>query len=228
MHRVTSNWQTIASTAAALTLGALLAGCGTTQPSEQVNAPLHEVKNVYRAVIKLPTEIRRVAILPIAVDEHSPDAVSGRESFQSILFQEALQTHEFEPIQLTREQLVRWFGRPAYAADEVLPSDLLERIEKESGANAVILSRLSTYRPYPPVAEGWSLKLVWCKNAEVFWTVEDLFDLSDARVAASAKREFKSQEAVSAALIDPANALQSPRRIAQFALRTMFATMPKH
>ena len=212
----------------AIAAGVLLVGCESTQPSEMPNAPLHEVKNVYKSLAKLPPEIRRVAILPISVDERSPDAVAGREAFQSILFQEALQTHEFEPIDATPAQLTRWFGRPSFAADEVLPANLLDRIEKETGCNAVLLSRLSSYHPYPPVVEGWSLKLVWCKNAETLWTVEDIFDVSDSRVAASARREMKSQEAVSAALVDPGSALQSPRRIAQFSLRSLFGTMPKH
>ena len=211
-----------------VTFGLLMVGCESTQRSEMPNAPLHEVKNVYRSLVKLPAEIRRVAILPISIDERSPDAVAGRETFQPILFQEALQTHEFEPIEATSAQLNRWFGRASFAADEVLPANLLDRIEKETGCNAVLLCRLSSYHPYPPVVEGWSMKLVWCKNAEILWTVEDIFDLSDSQVAASARREFKTQEAASASLVDPGSAMQSPRKIAQFSLRSLFGTMPKH
>ncbi|HTI69013.1 MAG TPA: hypothetical protein VMF06_03560 [Candidatus Limnocylindria bacterium] len=203
-------------------------GCTSMQKSEMPNAAQHRVANVYHAVNKLPLEVRRVAVLPIAVDEQSPDAVAGRDAFGSVLLEELLQTHEFEAVPIPMSQLRRWFGKQTFGADERLPAELLQRVEADTGCDAVLLTRLTAYRPYPPVLEGWNLRLVWSKSTEILWGVDDIFDASDTEVAAAARKQFKTQEAVSVAAADPSAALTSPRRIAQYALRSVLRTMPKH
>jgi hypothetical protein len=183
------------------------------------------VTNAYRAVLRLPKDLRRVAVLPIAVDERSPDAVAGQLSLQPVLNEELLHTHKFEVIPVAIDDMIRWFGKPTFSAEERLPADLLKRLESETKCDAVFFSRLTAFRPYPPVALGWDLRLVWGPNAEILWSVDDFFDAGETPVAAAARKQFKTQENVTAELADPGAGLQSPRRVAQYSLRAALETL---
>ena len=109
---------------------------------------------------RLPREVRRVAVLPIAGENTDPDMDFGQESLQPVLVGELNKRGLFELVVVTPEQLTQWTGKSHWSAAEKLPSQLLERLRDDLGCDAVLFARLSQYKPYPPLAMGWNLQLV--------------------------------------------------------------------
>src|ERR1051326_4264848 len=121
-------------------------------------------------------------------------------------------------------------GKPAWAANEKLPPNFLSTIKQETGCDAVLFSRLTRDHAYPPVAVGWNLKVVDAGDGQVWWAIDELFDLADPLVVNSARRYQLSHEKYYQAnplLADSRTALISPRRLAAYSASAMFATLPE-
>ena len=203
-------------------LTALLgAGCAMQAPvGAQVT--LH---NVYRAAPQLPRDIRRVAILPLVADEADAAAGSGRENLEPVLATELAKLHSVELVFISAETLKNITGRRAWRADDVLPPDFFERLRRATDCEAVLFARLTTFRPYPPLAVGWDLKLVGCAKKQALWAVDETFDAGDTTVAAAARRFQSGQPWFMPLQDDTENVLLSPRRFGQYAANAVVSTM---
>jgi len=183
-------------------------------------------RNAFRAGSRLPNDVRRVAVLPIAAENTNPDMDFGQESLLPVLVGELNKRGLFELVVVTPEQLTQWTGKSHWSAAEKLPAQLLERLREDLGCDAVLFARLSQYKPYPPLAVGWNLQLVLVDHSRIYWAADEVFDMTERAVAASAQqygcRQFEGQDFHA----NPSSISLSPRQFGQFSLAALLATLP--
>ena len=121
----------------------------------------------------------------------------------------------------------RGFGKDAFSAGEPLPADLLTRIQSAHSADGVIFAQLASYRPFPPVAIGWELRLVTADQGGTLWSIDETFDASQAEVARSARDYFRGHHTGASELADPQSDLRSPSRFCRYTAQTVWQTLPK-
>lgn len=202
-------------------------GCKTTG---RLNDPIigagYQPKNVYTTFDQLPISMRRVAVLPLTCDANTSEQQYGRQVLEVVLSEELGKTKKFELIPVTGEQLRVWTGRTSWRAEEKLPADLLKKLQQELGCDAVLFSRLTQYRAYPPLTVGFSLKLVEISTTEFFWVVDEVFDATEPGVVNSARRYQLTREHLPAALSDSRSILNSPSGFGRYAANSVFQTLP--
>jgi len=210
-----------------LAIGLLLAGCQTPKPSLPELGARFEPKNVYRAVDALPGNLQRVVLMPVTLSTPDLATLDHRNQLAKILEEELRKTHRFEVIKATPEELRRGFGKDAFSAGEPLPADLLTRIQSAHSADGVIFAQLASYRPFPPVAIGWELRLVTADQGGTLWSIDETFDASQAEVARSARDYFRGHHTGASELADPQSDLRSPSRFCRYTAQTVWQTLPK-
>ncbi len=173
----------------------------------------------------LPGEVRRVAVLPLSYRESSALLVSGKQSLEPILATELTKASRFESFLVEPAQLKQWTGREHWDAYEALPPTLFRTLVEKTGADAVLFTTLSDYKPYPPMTIGWRMKLVTI-SADTLWAVEEVFDSADLAVSNSARRYDRDHVRNNPALEDSRSILLSPARFGQYTLQALFETLP--
>jgi hypothetical protein len=208
-------------------------GCSTAAKTAQweiITGPDHELNNVHKLAPKLPERLRRVAILPLSVEPGTSDLNTARESLEPILQSELDRLNVFEVIRVSPEHMRQYTGRAEWSASDKLPQNFLSTLKNETGADGVLFCRLTRYHAYPPLAIGWSLKLVDATDAQVWWAADEMFDSSDPRVVNSARRwqlDHQKYHKANPLLADSKTVLISPRRLGQYSAATLFATLPQ-
>ncbi len=210
-----------------LAIGLILAGCQTPKPSLPELGARFEPKNVYRAVDVLPGNLQRVVLMPVTLSTPDLATLDHRNQLAKILEEELRKTHRFEVIKATPEELRRGFGKDAFSAGEPLPADLLTRIQSAHSADGVIFAQLASYRPFPPVAIGWELRLVTADQGGTLWSIDETFDASQAEVARSARDYFRGHHTGASELADPQSDLRSPSRFCRYTAQSVWQTLPK-
>lgn len=213
--------------ASLLTLGLLVGGCETPKPSLPELGARFEPKNVYRAVEVLPGDLQRVVLMPVTIASPDLATLDQRNQLAQILEEELRKTHRFEVVRATREELRRGFGKDAFSATESLPPDLLTRIQAAHSADGVLFVQIASYRPFPPVAIGWELRLVTADQGRTLWSIDETFDASQAEVARSARDYFKAHHTGASELADPQADLRSPSRFCRYTATTALQTLPQ-
>jgi hypothetical protein len=210
-------------TAAVLLLGA---GCASKPLALPEVGPRFVPSNVYKAVQKLPPDLRRVAVLPLTV--HGEDrAATERIGILSAIFDEELQKlRRFEVVTVSEADLRRWIGRPRVSASETLPPDLLARIRTNLVADGVLFVRVHSFRPYPPVSLGWDARLVTVSTGQTLWSIDEAFDAGQADVARAARDYFRDHHTGPSELADPQADLRSPAHFTRYAAQAALATLP--
>lgn len=204
----------------------LLCGCKTARLSDPVMGADYRPENIYRSQKQLPVHIRRVAVLPTTCDQGQSDLVSGLDALAAVIVEELGKTKRFELVTVTPEQLRAWTGRSSWRAEETLPANLLQNLHKQLDCDAVLFSRLTQYRAYPPLAVGFSFKLAEVSQAELLWTVDEIFDASEPNVVNSARRYQLTREQLPASLADSRSILNSPSGFGRYAANRVFQTLP--
>jgi hypothetical protein len=214
--------------AAAATLVWILTGCSTPSPPNQPpDGTFYIPSNVHRAAPVLPDTLRRVAVLPLVCDTANSEAIAGAAALEPVLNSELVKTKKFELLFVSGETLREITGRSQWAAEEPLPKDFLEKLRASLGCDAVVFRRLTEYRPYPPVAVGWSLKLVDTQNATIWWAADEVFDADRPSVVNGARRYQRQVDYAAGGSEDTARILNSPRTFGHYAASTLLATLPE-
>ncbi|HTS18829.1 MAG TPA: hypothetical protein VMP11_14740 [Verrucomicrobiae bacterium] len=210
--------------ASALILAAgLLSGCTSVRAVRQADpAP-----NAYSARVHLPSDLRRVVVLPVTCD-NTPDAEVGRDALQPVLLAELTKVNAFEVVPISPDQLRAVTGKSRWEATELLPPDLFSRLHAATGCDAVLFCRLKQFRAYPPLSVGWDLRLVEVNQRSVLWAVDQVFDAGKTEVASAAQRYYARSEERSATIADPESVLMSPRLFGQYAAAASLAVLPAH
>lgn len=205
-----------------LVLSSLLSGGCASGPSGH---PTASSLNVYRAASQLPAELRRVAVLPMTC-EGNWIAKEGRTALQPILQTELGKTRYFELEFLSAEQMRAITGQSEWTSDARLPSDFFARLHEVTGCDAVFFCRLTVFRPYPPLAVGWSLKLVDVQQRRIVWAIDQVFDAGMPAVASRAQDYSSHNISEPGALRESDGILESPRWFGQYAAAAALETLP--
>ena len=206
---------------------ALANGCATSAYMGSPVGPVYHPTNVYRQAAKFPPQIRRVAVLPVSVEERDGQAEAGREQLQTVLFGELGKTKVFEAVFVSPEQLLRWTGAETWKADAQLPPSLFEHLQDNLGCGGVLFSHLRPYHAYRPLVIGWNFKLVDLKERSILWSADEVFDANEKDVARAAQHYYSTHSGGGPFLDDPSSILGSPRRFTQYTLGALLATLPE-
>lgn len=209
--------------AAALVLAA--AGCMNPAINDSARVgPFYHPAN-HTGDAQLPATLHRVVVLPIA-----GGAVASAESVAALdpVFAAELQKqNRFEVVALTREDCLRRFRLPEIPSTAALPADFLARLRREYGADGVLFTDLTVFKPYRPLALGVRAKLATTgDDVRLVWTFDNLFSADDETVANSARHHFLGTDRQGVPTDVTRAVLQSPSRFASYVAAEMFATLP--
>ena len=203
----------------------LSAGCRIKPITDPIVGPDYVVSNVFRKSETLPGQVRRVAVLPVSYRESNANFVSGKQSLEPVLASELTKASRFESFLVDPTQLKQWTGRDHWDAYEALPPNLFKVLLEKTGADAVLFTTLTEYKPYPPVTIGWRMKLV-APDADILWAVDELFDASQVAVSNAARQYERDHVRSNSALEDSRSILLTPTRFGQYTLDAVLGTLP--
>lgn len=204
----------------------LASGCTLTRLTDPVTGPGYTPKNVYQSLRQLPVHVRRVAVLPATGSGDHPDVDAGRELLEPVIADELGRTHKFELVRVSPAKLRALTGRSSWNAETALPAGLLKQLRDEMECDAVLFTRLTQFRAYPPLAVGLSLKLVEVDKAEYVWAVDEVFDANEPGVANDARRFQRARDQLPWQLADSRSILHSPTGFGRYAANSVFGTLP--
>jgi hypothetical protein len=209
-----------------LALSLLVSGCEY-PPTHLPFEARYQPSNIYSKTPILDPEVKRVALLPMAPLLPTETFQAGVDSLQPLLRAELEKSKRFEVIVITPVQLRRWTGQGVWKSEDQLPPDFFDRLQEETGCQAVFFNQLTRYQPYQPVAIGWKLTLVFNKDHVIYWAADEVFDAGEGSVANSARAYESDHITTPSPLPDPNAILSSPSRFGQYTLHTLLATLPK-
>ncbi len=161
--------------------------------------------------------ISRVAILPTALPEGglgTPQSEAATE-VQAGIIAELRQDGPFEAV-FYQPPKGRWLqGALELRTTEALPSQLLQDVQRQTSAEAILFSSLSTYQPYPPLRIGIKLTLVRVHDGAVLWQFDDGFNAGEAATLNDARKYLRESLGIET---DPPPALSvdSPQRFIRY------------
>jgi len=198
----------------------LLTGCATSKFANKVD-------NIHKSVAVLPTDIRRVAVLPLAGQPGNAQLSDACETLSSVVFEEFAKTKKFEAVQISPETLRSLSGEPCWTGDEKLPVNLLGSLRDGPGCDAVLFSELTVFRPYAPIAIGWRFKLVDTKTRQILWAADEIFDAAQPATTEEARHWL--HDAVAGFYQSPKEDwtnLHSPSLVGRDSVALVLATLP--
>jgi len=172
----------------------------------------------------LPTNVRRVVLLPLAGGEIAPAA--SMADLDPVVAAALQHQNRFEVITLSRDACRRLFSTEELSSVEALPANFMSVIRREFAADAVLFVDVTVFRAYRPLAIGFRAKLATVRDVRLVWTFDNLFSASDPVIAKSASRHLEADGLPEVPSdLSPA-ALQSPSRFTAYAAEAMFGTLP--
>ncbi len=201
-------------------------GCAVMRSEDAIVGPEYRVTNVFRASTNLPATIRRVAVLPVVADRHSLELQTAGESLAPMVAEELQRSGRFEVVLVTPERLSGLTGQRELAMEHEIPTNALTRLKEAFACEAVLFTRVTQYRPYPPPAVGWRMKLVDCTTQGSIWAADEVFDSGESAVQNAARRYEATRSPAAPALADSRSILGSPGRFARYTLSALFGSLP--
>ena len=207
-----------------LSLG-LSAGCSTLKLQDPARTGPFFASVAYQSAPSIPTEVRRVLVLPIASD------VAMTEE-QLIKLDEIVrttlgQTSKFEVTPLTRSECARIAGKNAVRSTDALPHDFLGRLAASHAVDAVIFTDITSYSPYPPLRIGLRIKLARTVDNSLLWAFDTVFSATEERVVNSARRYWLDTAPANTPADYSNTVLENPSRFATYATSAAFSTLPR-
>lgn len=197
-----------------------LGGCHTLPPRHLVG-PLPPVPSYSLRADGIA--MKRVAILPLAYDTgigrylNELDAVFNAELNKTALF---------ELVRVSREEMTEIFGFDQISSVEVLPADLLVRLQERYGVDGVLFTDITHYTPYRPISLGVRTKLVEVQNGNICWAFDYVFDSGNSNIAEDAKRYYTTNSRKDQAVgFEGRSILLSPLRFAKYAASETYRSM---
>jgi len=203
-----------------------LTGCETAGLQPIALTSSYQPSNVYLSQATLPANVRRIAVLPMACNSQQADMIDGCDALDPILAAQLVATKKFEVVRVSPEELERETGQAYWTGGEALPADFFTELEKNVNCDAVLFCELTEFRPYPPLAVGWRLKLVDAKSHDIIWAGDEQFDAGEPAVIAGAVRyERQDQSELDG---EPTGwlTLNSPRDFGQYTIAQLLSTLP--
>ncbi len=178
--------------------------------------------NVYAR--PLQPDIRRVVVLPFhASPGYRTEAATVREAMLPSL----MAAGRFEVLTLQPSEVMELAGRETFASSDVIPASVAKRLRDQWGADAVLLTDITSYRPYKPFILGVRSRLLNLHNQEVIWACDEVFDAGSREVVVAARLYAEAQIDQEYPLQRSYSALISPRRFAAYVAHSIYATLPE-
>lgn len=199
-----------------------MSGCATPAFNDPARAGPFFVPANHTGESNLGT-IRRVVLLP-----SWGGAVVSDETVAELdaIFVAALQReNRFEVISFSRQESLRRFHREALSGASVLPPELFPLLQREFGADAVMMIDVTNYSAYRPLALGLRAKLASIEGARLVWTFDNEFSADNPAVANSARHHFLGAGTGLPTDVT-SSVLQSPGRFAAYVAAAMFQSLP--
>jgi hypothetical protein len=227
-------WLAFAVGAALLSMG-----CHVIPIPNQVQdmGPRYHPSNVYRPIASLPLDIRRVALLPLVIQDDSGFLRDGVEKLQPLVYAELEKCKRFDIIPVSADQLRQLTGKPGWRTDEPLPPDFFARISEATGCDAVLFCQLTRYEPYQPLAMGWKFSLVANLppgepslkevRSKILWAADEVMDAGEPGVSNAARDYYAGHIHNEEPSADPSTILNSPARFGQYTLAALLQTLPE-
>jgi hypothetical protein len=203
-----------------------LTGCATPLDSPLLVVSPYKPSNIYRPTPFMPASVRRVAVLPVTIEERDWQAEEGRTEVSPVLHAELGKVKVFERVIVTPDQLKELTGQRAWRAEEQLPANFFERLREVYGCDAVLFSHLRPYHAYKPLVVGWNFRLVEAQRHTIIWAADEVFDAAKPAVAKAALCYWQDYTQLIPTELDTAGVLVSPRRFSQYTLCALLETLP--
>lgn len=209
-------------------VGGVLAGSHAAPPPGDPLRPGDRPQNVFAHPARLPLDLRRVAVLPLAAESAGQDLPAGCATLAPVLWEQLVKLRRFEVVNVDAAALRRNSGQAAWTGGEVLPPELLAFLRREYGCDAVLFVELTAYRAYAPLAVGWRLKLVDARSSQILWAADELFDAAQPRVYRAAQHFVEPRSAWPFGREDNWLAANSPRQFGRYTAAALLDTLPEH
>lgn len=215
----------------------------STAPGDDGNPP---TANVFVSSPQLPTTLQRVLVLPPACEEPGVNLSDGCQMLDPVLRAALIKTGRFEVVAASPEALRGCTGKMSWTGTEVLPPDFFDSLKRVYGCDGVLFCELTVFRPTPPLAIGWRLKLADAGTGKIIWAADDVFDAGNLSVARDAQRFQRREQPrhniiyytysflawcvntpTRSALDDQWNILHSPRYFGKYSAETLLKTLPQ-
>jgi hypothetical protein len=169
--------------------------------------------------------MRRVALLPVYHERFPAEALQDLDyAFNSELAKKTV----FEVVPVTRREMEGMVGLREISSVGKIPGDLFRKLKDQFGVEGVMLTDVTHYSPYRPVALGVRSKLVDIETGRIHWASDALFDSSNAGVAEAARRYQKVLGRDNFPIEGDGGAiLLSPRLFAQFAAHANYVSLKR-
>ncbi|HEY1171412.1 MAG TPA: hypothetical protein VGH19_08600 [Verrucomicrobiae bacterium] len=181
-----------------------------------------EVRNYFQAE-GTNAHPKRVVLLPLTFAAGYPDEGWARTKLEPLVREKWQRMERFEVVTVSGDQLKRWTGKPEWLSEERLPPRLLERLESETGCDAVIFTHVLGFTAYPPLSLGWKMRMVTIAEAKTLWAVESWFDGKPERKIGSLFKNISLFDALEASGWKERN---SPELLARNSLDKALLTLP--
>jgi hypothetical protein len=211
---------------AALLICSLLAGCAIGTPRDLVRGRSYQPQNVFVGAGALPVNIRRVVVLPLVCDENNSTLAEGRSELEPVMLDELIKTKKFEVVSSDSDFLKNRTSRADWAGEEALPQEFFTLLRENSGCDAVLFSRLTVFRAYPPLAVGWRVRLVDAQTRRTIWAADEVFDGGESAVGNGARRHQLTEERDPNGAPDEWFVQNSPSKFGQYTAARLLATLP--
>jgi hypothetical protein len=202
-----------------------LAGCEVTPDlTDPVRrGPFYTPKN-FAAEKRLPVELRRVLVLPVAVGSIAPEETA--RTLDGVIATVLQEAQRFEVVTLPRAECQRLFGAGEFASTAALPHGMIDELAARYAVDAVLFTDLTAYQPYRPQTIGLRSKLATVRDVRLVWTFDEIVSASDPAVANSARRRPVATAQGRGPVDLSPGTLLSPTRYAAFVAEEMFRTLP--
>lgn len=209
-------------------LALLIGGCTSPRLDRELSdipiGPRYQPNNLY-AVSALPDNFRRVAVLPV----HVPDAVEIEDQeLDSIIQAEIRRTGRFEVVEVTPDRLYQLIGTHRLSSLNAVPDALLNFLTSSLGADGILQTDLTSYRPYRPFEVGLRMRLFDIRSGEPLWAVDEILNAGDKDVHRDSRHYSLGQVHNKYPFEDSYAALRSPSRFAAYSAFTLFETIPAY
>lgn len=206
---------------------ASLVGCTTVAtPQDLVRGHSYQPQNVFAGAGALPVNIRRVVVLPLVCDENNSILTEGRAELEPVLMDELIKTKRFEVVPSDSDFLKNRTTRAEWGSEDILPPEFFTLLRDNSGCDAVLFSRLTVFRAYPPLAVGWRIRLVDAQTRRTIWAADEVFDGGQPAVENGARRHQLNEERVPGGAPDEWFIQNSPSKFGQYTAARLLATLP--
>lgn len=205
----------------------LLGACTATDRSQIVEnsyQPYCPV-NFTESAAPLPCAIKRVAMMPICENRLCIDE-QMLTNLDETFIGELQKTNKFEVVPVRRLDLLSIYNVDQFGSVDDLPQNLYSEIYKITGADAILFTDLTHFRPYKPVSMSIRSKLVDIKDGSIIWSIDENFDSGNPHVASAARLFQESQSYLPYPQQDNYAAIKSPVKFGKYVANAIYQTTP--